>query len=243
MHIKADLHIHSIASGHHTSDTVTTLAKRAAELGLERIGITDHAPKMAGAASVNYFRNLKYADKQLFGVNVLYGAELNVVGKCGGVDLPEDVLCALDYTIASIHKEVFRPSTEEVNTSALVNAMKNPYVNIIGHPDDPVFKINPTALTDAAAQTGTALELNSAGISEYGHRDKNIAFLVEMLYLCKKKGVFVSLGSDSHGTDRIADFENSIKLLAQLDFPSELIINCDVGNFRRLVNKKRKGEI
>ena len=158
MHIKADLHIHSIASGHHTTDTVTTLAKRAAELGLERIGITDHAPKMAGAASVNYFRNLKYADKQLFGVNVLYGAELNVVGKCGGVDLPEDVLCALDYTIASIHKEVFRPSTEEVNTSALVNAMKNPYVNIIGHPDDPVFKINPTALTDAAAQLAKAIE-------------------------------------------------------------------------------------
>ena len=67
MKAKMDLHTHSIASGHHTEDTVTALAKRAKELGLEYLGITDHAPKMQGAASVNYFRNLRYSDKSIYG--------------------------------------------------------------------------------------------------------------------------------------------------------------------------------
>ena len=78
-----DFHTHTIASGHHTTDTLTTIAEEAAKRGLKYLGVTDHAPKMPGAASESYFMNLKYCDKKLYGVKILYGAELNVLNKSG----------------------------------------------------------------------------------------------------------------------------------------------------------------
>ena len=111
-----DLHTHSIASGHHNLDTVTMLAERASKIGLEYLGITDHAPKMQGCASVSYFRNLRYADRTLYGVKILYGAELNVLDKNGSVDLTSDVLEGLDFAIAGLHKQLFKPKNKEENT-------------------------------------------------------------------------------------------------------------------------------
>jgi putative hydrolase len=239
MKAKMDLHTHSIASGHHTLDTVTTLAKRAKELGLEYLGITDHAPKMQGAASVNYFRNLRYCDRAIHEVKILYGAELNVLSESGEIDLPADVLDGLDYTIASLHKQVFKPKSKEENTLALINAMKNRYVVAIGHPDDPTYEIDVNKLVDEAKNTGTILELSSVGISPDGYRDYNVETLINMLLLCKQKGVYIMLGSDSHGAGKIGDFKNAYKLLEEIDFPSNLVVNYTPEKFFEIVKTKR----
>ncbi len=239
MKAKMDLHTHSIASGHHTLDTVTTLAKRAKELGLEYLGITDHAPKMQGSANVNYFRNLHYADRVIHGVKILYGAELNVLNESGEIDLSADVLDGLDYAIASLHKQVFKPKSKEENTLALTNAMKNRYVVAIGHPDDPTYEIDVKTLVDGAKNTGTILELSSVGISPDGYRDYNVERLINMLLLCKQNGVYIMLGSDSHGARNIGDFKNSYKLLETLDFPPELVVNYNPKKFLEIVKTKR----
>ena len=188
---------------------------------------------------MNYFRNLKYADKTLYGVKIFYGAELNVLNAGGEVDLPEDVLRELDFAIASLHKDVIKPQSEEVNTSALINAMKNPYVDIIGHPTDPTFKVNFHLLTDAAKENGVALELNSAGIDESGYREKNPDGVREMLELCKRKGVYITLGSDSHGREKIGDFEESEEILKELNFPEKLILNKSPEEFLARAKHKR----
>ena len=239
MKAKMDLHTHSIASGHHTLDTVTTLAKRAKELGLEYLGITDHAPKMQGSANVNYFRNLHYADRVIHGVKILYGAELNVLNESGEIDLPFDVLDGLDFAIASLHKQVFKPKSQQENTKALVNAMRNCYVAAIGHPNDQTFDIDVKTLVEEAKNTGTILELSSVGISPEGYRDHDVERLVKMLLLCKQKGVYIMLGSDSHGVGKIGDFKNSYKLLETLDFPPELVVNYNPKKFLEIVKTKR----
>ena len=239
MKAKMDLHTHSVASGHHTNDTLTVLAKRAKEMGLEYLGITDHAPKMQGAASESYFRNLRYADKRLHGVKILYGAELNVLNETGEIDLSIDVLRGLDYTVASLHKQVFKPKNVEQNTLALINAMKNPYVTVIGHPDDPTFEIDVKRLVAEAKNTGTALELSSVGISKDGYREHGIAWLVEMLLLCKQRGVFITLGSDSHGAGKIGDFKNAYKILEAVDFPTELVINFNPEKLFEIIKNKQ----
>ena len=46
-----------------------------------------------------------------------------------------------------------------------------------------------------------------------------------MLLLCKKKGVYITLGSDSHGKDRILDFDDVYKILSATEFPNELVLN------------------
>lgn len=240
MKTSIDFHTHTIASGHHTTDTLTVMAEEAAKRGLSYLGITDHAPKMPGAASVSYFRNLAFCDKKLYGINILYGAELNVSDGKGTVDLPDDVLSGLDYAIASLHKDVFKPRGESSDTAALVAAAENPYVNIIGHSDDPAFSINFDSLTDAAKKTGTIIEFNAVGVSPYGHRAKNTEGLIKLLSLCKKKGVFVSLGSDSHGKNDIGNFANCFEVLSDLSFPEELVLNDKPELFAEIVAAKRK---
>ena len=235
-----DLHTHSIASGHHTQDTLTTLAKRAKDMGLEYLGITDHAPKMQGAANESYFRNLHHADKHIHGVKILYGAELNVLNRQGEVDLPTNILKGLTYTVASLHKQVFKPQNTTENTLALTNAMLNPYVTIIGHPDDPTFDIDVAALVKEAKNTGTILELSSVGINPDGYRGYSVERLVQMLLLCKQNNVYISLGSDSHGAGKIGNFKNSLKLLEILDFPAELVVNFNPKKFFEIIKSKRK---
>ena len=179
MRILTDFHTHTIASGHHTTDTLTAMAEEASKRQLLYLGITDHAPKMPGAASDSYFRNLKYCDKRLYGVNMLYGAELNVLSAKGTVDLPTDILKELDYAIASLHEKIIKPGSESANTAALVAAAENPFINIMGHPDDPTFPINAETLTDAAKATGTIVEFNSVGVSHDGYREhhRDVAFV------------------------------------------------------------------
>ena len=187
MNAKMDLHTHTLSSGHHTQDTLTDLAKRAKEKGFTHLGITDHAPKMQGSASVNYFRNLRYCDRYVHGVRILYGVELNVLDPTGTVDLDSDVLEGLDYALASLHKQTFKPQDIRQNTLAITSAMDNEYIVGICHPDDPTFDLDIKTIVDKAKQTGTMLELSSVGISPNGYREKCVERLVEMLMLCKQK--------------------------------------------------------
>lgn len=220
-----DLHTHSLSSGHHTCDTVTDMAREAAKRGIEYLGITEHAPAMPGSCGRSYFTSCLYADKKLFGVNMLYGAELNVLSEDGKVDLEKSDCKHLCHRIVSLHKDCFKPKNEEINTNALINAMKSGMAHIIGHPDDPTFDINFHALTDAAKNYDVALEINAVSVAENGYRKRNIEGLTEMLLLCKRKGVFVTLGSDSHGKEHIGEFDNIYKVLSATEFPNELVLN------------------
>ena len=240
MNVKMDLHTHTLSSGHYTTDTLTSLAKRAKERGFTHLGITDHAPKMPGSASENYFRNLRYCDKYVHGVRILYGVELNVLDQTGTVDLDKRVLSGLDYALASLHKQTYKPQDMRLNTLALTSAMENEFVVGICHPDDPTYDIDVKLLVEKAKETGTTLELSSVGISPDGYREKCVERLVEMLTLCKQKGVYIMLGSDSHGASKVGDFTNSLKLLTALNFPQELVVNFNPEKFFEIVKNKRK---
>ena len=98
----SDMHTHSIASGHGTECTITNMARAAAEKGLRLLGITDHGPGTLAAGTSSYFRSLTYSPKKHFGVELLYGIELNILDRSGTVDLDQELLCKLDYAIASM---------------------------------------------------------------------------------------------------------------------------------------------
>ncbi len=134
-----DIHTHTIASGH-AYNTLFENAKYASEKGLEILGTTDHAPSMPGAPHEWYFGNLKVLPKELYGVTMLYGSEANIVDYEGNIDLPTEIQQKLDVMIASIHDPVMKPNNNpDLNTSAFLGAMDNPYVSIIGHCGNPRF--------------------------------------------------------------------------------------------------------
>ena len=86
-----DTHTHTVASGH-AYGTVTEMAKAASEAGLRLLAVTDHAPKLPGAPHEMYFRNFKVIDREMFGVKLLMGVELNIIDHRGTVDMEEGLL-------------------------------------------------------------------------------------------------------------------------------------------------------
>ena len=166
----SDMHTHSIASGHGTECTITNMARAAAGKGLRLLGITDHGPGTLAAGTSSYFRSLTYSPKKHFGVDLLYGIELNILDRKGTVDLDQELLCKLDYAIASMHTWNYRPGTRDENTEAFVNVMKNPCVKILGHSDNTHYPVNYDVLARTARETGTIFEINEASLAPYGYR-------------------------------------------------------------------------
>ena len=240
MQIAVDFHTHTIASGHYTTDTLTDLAKAANSAGLAYLAVTDHAFGLTNGATDAYFKGLKLVERKKCGVSLLFGAEVNILDGTGAVDLSPATMKELDFTIASQHPGCFENMGERSNKMALVGAMKNPYVNIIGHPDDEKYPLNYHMLTDAAKEYNVFLEVNNASLSPEGYRGAARERYAEMLALCRQKGVAVTFGSDSHGRKHVGDFTYCLQLTEALHFPKELIANYDVNNFFVQVKKHRE---
>ena len=178
-----DPHLHCIASGHGTTDTITDLAKQAARKHLNMIGLTDHGPATMHSGHVSYFRNLRYAPKKRCGVEILYGVELNILDYNGTVDLDDEVLDGLDYAIVSMHLPNVKPGSVKENTFAYVNAMRHPKVKIIGHCDDTRYPVDYEALLVAAKHYGVAIEINNSSLSPDGYRGdvrENVRTILEL---------------------------------------------------------------
>ena len=140
-HSVLDLHTHTIVSGH-AYCTLREMAKAASEKGLELLGITEHAPKMPGTCHKFYFENLRIVPREMYGIELLLGSEVNILDAQGTVDLSQRTMEKLDIIIASLHTPCMTPGSRQENTDAYLNAMKNPCINIIGHPDDGRYEVD-----------------------------------------------------------------------------------------------------
>ncbi len=232
-----DLHTHTIASGHGSSSTITDMAKVAADKHLKMLGISDHGPATLGGGRASYFRNLAYAQKKRLGIEMLYGAEANILNTSGKLDLEDEILEKLDYVIASIHKPVMKPGTVCENTKAYVEAMKNPFVKIIGHCDDVKFPVDYIAIVKAAMKYHVILEINNSSLSPEGYRGDTRFNDLMILNLCNHFHYPIILSSDSHGTAHIGDFEHAMNLVNLANFPKELILNYSANSLIQFLHK------
>ena len=232
---KIDLHSHTIASGHayNTRNEMVAAAKRR---GLEMYAITEHAPAMPGSCHRMYFMNYRVLPREYQGMAVLYGVELNILDYAGNVDLPESVLKEMDVVLASLHIPCYRPGTAEENTDAYIGAMKNPYINIIAHPDDSRFPINYERFVKAAQEFRVILEVNNASLSSGSFRENPRASYQEMLRLCRQYRVPVIMDSDAHIDSLVGEHGNAQALLEQEGFPEELVVNANPQKWKGYFN-------
>ena len=219
-----DAHTHTIASGHAYS-TIMENAAYAAEAGLELLGITDHAPAMAGGTQPSYFLNFSTIPREISGVEIYMGAELNIMDYDGNIDLDEFYLQRMDYAIASLHPPCIPFGTMEENTNAVLKAMENPYVKNTGTSGDPRYPTDCKAIVDKAVETETLIEINDASLIPNGFRKGSEVYIGEILKLCQKKNFPVILASDAHFATHIGKFDNALRLINEAGFPEELIIN------------------
>lgn len=193
--LKGDLHMHTTASDGRNSIREMALAAR--ERRLEYIAITDHSATHGFGNHVSpdelrrQIERVREVDAEVDGIRVLIGTETNI-GTDGNPDYPDDLLAELDWTIASVHTAFGTDPTRRI-----VTAIEHPYVDAIGHPTgrkltrrEP-YAVDMDAVIEAAARTGTMLEINSAP----DRRDLNDIHA----RAARDAGVRIIVDSDAHG--------------------------------------------
>lgn len=230
-----DIHTHTVASGHAYS-TIMENIQIASKKGLKIMGMSDHAPTLPGSAYIFHFQNLKHIPEQVEGLRVLKGVEANIIDFEGRIDMMDENLAILDYTIASMHPPCIAPGSIVENTKTLIKAMANPYVNVIGHPDDSRFPLDYKELVEGAKHYGVLLEVNNSSLNPNGFRENVKANVLKMLELCAKENLKIICGSDAHIAYDVGRFNFCEAVIKEIDFPKELVINHSAKDFLTYMN-------
>lgn len=223
MKFLSDLHTHTIASVHAYS-TVQENILAAKQRGLIVIGISDHGYGMHDTTSPDYFMNIQAIPRHQEGIRVLVGVEANI-WDYDGLLYEQEILDKLDYVIASLHPNCIKPGTKEENTAAIIGAIKNPYVNIIGHLDDSRYPVDYEAIVRTAAEHNVVLEVNNSSHKKGTYRINAHENTVQYMSLCREMGAKIIFNSDAHYSMHVGSFDESIPLIEESKFPKENIIN------------------
>ncbi len=237
MEILADLHTHTIGSGHAYS-TLTENAQRAAQKGLKIIGMTDHGPSMPGAPHLYYFGNLSILPRSLYGVRILRGVEANIISQEGELDLPERYLAMMELVLVGLHVICYPGGELETNTVAFIKAMENPYTDIMAHPGRSEFPLDLEKIAYMSSQLNIPLELNNSPLCpEKGSVWDNCRTLAKGI---AKYGGPITLGSDAHYCDRVGDFDNCLMLIQECGIKKEQIINTSLAKLESYLKWRRE---
>lgn len=234
-----DLHTHTLASGHAYS-TILEMAQAARDKGLQLLAMTEHGPAMRGSCQHTYFENIKVIPRERYGVQTLFGVELNILDPEGHVDIEERLLPAMDICVASLHIPCYAPRSMEENTNAYIRAMENPYVNIIGHPDDPRYPIDLKAVVEAAKENHVILEMNNSSLAPTSFRKATKEGYLEFLELCQSYDQPIIMDSDAHVDINVGNHCYVAEILEEAQFPEHLIMNTDVEKVKPYLNYYRR---
>ena len=199
--LRGDLHCHTTASDGTASIEEMALAAR--DFGYEYLAITDHSASFGFGNEVSPERLREQIARirttEVAGIELLAGSEVNILPD-GSLDYSDDLLEELDWVIASVHSS-FR-MTADAMTERIVRAIEHPLVDAIGHLSGrklghrAPYSFDLERVLDAAARTGTMLEINSnpdrRDLSDLHARAAAAA------------GIPIVINSDAH---RVAGFE------------------------------------
>lgn len=223
--ICADLHTHTLISGH-AYGTIREMARAAADAGLSILGLTEHAPGVPGTVDPMYYRNLSAVPRELYGVHLLHGCEINVLGG-GKLSLEQKYIDLLDYAIVGIHRQCYENEGVVGNTDNLIACMRNEKVRFVSHPDDNTTPLDYPALVQAAKEYRVALEVNNSSLRKPQRRVGCVENYRTILGLCEKYGVSVVVDSDAHDPSAVGDVALAQALLEREQFDPALVVNAD----------------
>ena len=219
-----DVHTHTIASGHAYS-SLQEMALAASEKGLQILGITEHGPSIEGTCPLLYFKNMHCVPREMYGIHLLLGCEINILDTEGHLDVNDDYMDRMDIRIAGIHEVCWEGGTKAQNTAGMEAVIRNPRIHIISHPGDGTAELDFEPLVIASKESHTLLELNNHSLSPKRNKYDSRENSLEILRLCKKHDVPLILGSDAHISFQIADYSRLLPLVEETAFPDELIMN------------------
>jgi len=226
MKLIADLHSHTLMSGH-AYGTIREMAQAAADMNLSILGISEHAPGIPGTVHPMYFWNLRCVPRELFGVRVLHGSEINVL-EGGKLSLEDRYIDRLDYAIAGIHTLCYTVQDRTTNTKNIIGCMEaHRKVRFISHPDDERCPLDYELLVKGARDNNVALEVNNSSLVPGSSRlnaERNYQIMLEA---CEKYRVPVVVNTDAHDPSAVGHFESALALLESVGFDKTLVLNTD----------------
>jgi DNA polymerase (family 10) len=200
--IKGDLHVHTNWSD--GQDSLEDMAMAAREMGYQYIAIADHSAGRGIAHGLTEERvreqmsEIRRLNEGLGDIRILSGTEVDIRAD-GSLDLPEELLKELDVVIAGVHSAMGQE--QEKMTQRVLRAMQNPHVDIVAHPTcrllgerEPVA-LDLEAIFQAAAQTGTVLEINAMP-DRLDLKDIHI-------FRARELGAKLEIGTDAHSTQHL----------------------------------------
>ncbi len=195
--IRGDLHCHTRYTDGHAG--LRAMAEAARELGREYLAITDHTQNLKvvnGLDAKRLRRQMAEIDRlndELEGITLLKGAEVDIL-EDGDLDLPDDVLQALDLTVCSLHSKFDLPRNQQ--TERVLRALDHPAFRILGHPTGRRLNQRPPLALDlekvmrAAAERGRFLEVSA--------QPDRLDLNDEACLLARELGVQVAISTDAH---------------------------------------------
>lgn len=220
--LRADLHTHTLASGHAYS-TIKEMAELAHEKGLKLIAVTDHGVAMEGACQPIHFFNLSVLPRKIGDVTILRGIEANVIDMQAGLDTSPRLLSRMEWVIASLHENVISPSNPKTHTEMYLQLAANPLVDMIGHADTPGFAFDYECVIREFGIQGKIVEINNHHAFDLGAQ--NALNCRKIAELCMKNEVRIAVNSDAHTCYSVGEFAPAVAMLKEMSFPEELILN------------------
>src|SRR6266568_842096 len=223
--LRGTFHCHTVASDGH--NTLEEMAAAAHELGLEYLGIAEHSKSSTQAHGIDATKlraqiaAIRKLNKKLDGFRLFAGVECDVL-RDGKLDFSDEILAELDFAVASIHS-VFNLSEAEM-TRRIIRAIGNPFVAILAHPTGRLllqrepYVVNLPAIIEAAAETGTWIEINAA--------PKRLDLDWRWWPLAKEKGVKCVINPDAHRTERLQDLWFGVGIARKGWLTKADVVNC-----------------
>jgi DNA polymerase (family 10) len=225
--LRGCFHNHTTASDGNAS--LREMAEAAHELGWQYLGIADHSKSSFQANGLNEERlrkqieeiralNKAFADSRF---RIFAGSEVDIL-KDGSLDFADDLLAELDYVVASVHNVFTLPEAEM--TKRIIRAIENPHVTMLGHLTGrlllqrPGYAVNVPAVIEAAAATGTIIELNA--------NPWRLDMDWRWWKLAKEKGVKTSINPDAHSTRGLQDVFYGVRSARKGWLTREDVVNC-----------------
>ncbi len=223
--LRGAFHSHTTASDGHNS--IEEMAEAAQALGLEYLGIADHSRSSIQAHGLDEAKlraqaaAIRKLNKKFDGFRLFAGVECDIL-RDGSLDFGDDVLSELDFVVASIHS-VFNLSEADM-TRRIIRAISNPLVTILAHPTGRLllkrepYVVDLPAVIDAAADTGTWIELNAA--------PKRLDLDWRWWPRAKEKGVKCVINPDAHRAERLQDLWFGIGIARKGWLTKNDVMNC-----------------
>jgi DNA polymerase (family 10) len=224
--MRGTFHCHTTASD--GKNSLAEMAEAAQELGLQYLGIADHSKSSVQANGLNEDRlrrqidEIRELNESFDGQFKLFaGSEVDIL-KDGSLDFDDDLLSELDYAVASVHSSF--TLGEKDMTERIMAAIENPYITMLGHLTGRLllsrepYEVNVPVIIEAAAQTGTIIELNS--------NPWRLDMDWRWWKLAKEKGVKCAINPDAHRAAGLQNVFFGVRLARKGWLTKHDIINC-----------------